>query len=209
MEDGKPLEEGKTMGAVAPLEVMKVEKLRRRPGRPPKAVDVARKVNTAALEKMELLNRFIAERNVADDAPLDEKRARYWSLLDDPAFHNLTTLEQERVLGVTRVVMYKWRKEIDWDRQVEKYRRVIGQEAPKVFNKILEQALAGSEASQELYLKYFLNWSPRNINQIETGRDSEFDTKTNKEVVRMALEKLPESERKDLIKMAAEQAGPQ
>lgn len=95
----------------------------------------------------------------------DSKKIKYFEMVKEPEFNELKREEQEKVVGVDRQTLWRWSKEVNWDKVREDTRKRYSQEAPKVFSSIVKRALKGDGKAQELYLEYFLGWSPKQIRE--------------------------------------------
>lgn len=96
---------------------------------------------------------------------MEAKKLKYFELVKEPEFNEMIRTEQEKVIGVDRQTLWRWSKEVNWDKVREDTRKRYSQEAPKVFGSIVKRALKGDGKAQELYLEYFLGWSPKQIRE--------------------------------------------
>lgn len=131
---------------------------------------------------------------------IDPKKIKYMELVYDPDFNEMTRVEQEKVIGVDRQTLWRWSKEVDWEAVREETKKLFSQDAPRVFHSIVKKAIKGEAKSQELFLSYFLNWSPKQSLELSRGLDKELTPEQTLQAAKDLLKLLPEAQRVELLK---------
>ncbi len=124
---------------------------------------------------------------------------RYLELVHEPEFNELTRPEQEKLIGVDRQTLWRWSKQVDWDRVRETMKSRYAQEAPKIFGSIVKKATKGDGKAQELYLQYFLGWSLKQNLEISRGADKELTQEQLFQALKDALPHLSPEQRAQLV----------
>jgi hypothetical protein len=129
----------------------------------------------------------------------DAKKFKYFEMVKEPEFNELSRAEQEKVIGCDRQTLWRWSKEVDWNQVREEAKKKYSQDAPKVFEAIVKKAVKGDGKSQELYLEYFLGWSPKQNLEVTRG-DRALDSKGTFELMKELFQGLSPEQKAELLK---------
>lgn len=86
---------------------------------------------------------------------------RYLEILIDPQYISWTQEAKAKELGVAAVTLWRWDKEVDWDKIKEQRRAKFAQHTTKIDDALVQKAKKGDLRAIEVYYQRFDGWVPR------------------------------------------------
>jgi len=99
---------------------------------------------------------------------IEAKKKRFFEMLKDYDFICLSREKQSEMVGVDRVTLWKWQKEIpakEWEKIRDDGRRRYAEYAPQIDAALIKKCLKGSEKAMEIFYQKYEGWSPKHTTE--------------------------------------------